>query len=200
MSTISSARPRAARTLLIVPVVTNSIMDAQGRGLREVTVHISLISPLNPFLLNGTGEVLSRVAVDTNETGIWTANLTPNDQLEQTGTYYIVDETEAPGGLKWPIVVPDGPGPYQMRDLLVPLPPDTNPGGPVQIKGIAYEHQQVVASSVWTIHHNLGFKPGGVRIYDSAGNSWFGWDSQDIDVNTLQVDIGVSMGGHAELS
>lgn len=180
--------------------VTNTLTDASGRPLQDVTVFVRLIAPLNPYLLNGTGEILSNVVVDSDETGIWIANLTPNDQLEQSGTYYVVDESCAPGGLRWPIVVPDGPGPYQLRDILVPLPPDTNPGGPVQIKGISYEHQQVSAASVWVIHHNLGFKPGGVRVYDSAGNSWFGWDSQDLDANTLQIDIGVSMGGHAELS
>jgi hypothetical protein len=123
MSTITSAASRPARTLLLVATVTNSLMDGQGRGLREVTVRISLVAPLNPFLLNGTGEVSQRVAVDTDEDGIWTATLLGNDTFEQANTYYLVDETEAPSGLIWAIRVPSDSATYNLRDLLI-TPPD----------------------------------------------------------------------------
>lgn len=102
--------------------VTNTLIDGTGRGLQDVTVRISLIAPLNPFLLNGTGEVISKVAVDTDHDGAWTATLTPNDQFEATDTYYLVDETEAPSGQLWAIRMPDDSNTYTLRQVLITPP------------------------------------------------------------------------------
>lgn len=182
-------------------LVTNTLTDASGRGLQDVTVRIKLIAPLNPFLINGVGEILTQVAVDTDHDGVWTALLAPNSTLDQSNAYYVVDESDAPGGLRWPIAVPDGAGPFNLRDLLIPVPPTTNPDGPVTIRpGGSFEWDQLTPASIWTIPHDLGYKPGGVRVKDSAGSDWYGWSITDADVNTVIIDLGVSMAGTAELS
>lgn len=177
--------------------VTNTLTDGAGRPLQEVTIRISLIAPLNPFLLNGAGEILNAVAVDTDHNGVWSVDLTASSALEMTNSYYLVDESQAPGGLRWPIRVPDGAGPFQLRDCLVSVPTDSNPGGPTSVRGPAYHHEQVMASSIWTIVHNLGFRPNW-RIADSAGAPWHGWTITDPDLNTSVIDLGVSMAGTAE--
>jgi hypothetical protein len=174
-------------------------MDGAGRPLLDVTVRISLISPLNPFLLNGLGEILSAVAVDTGEDGVWSVDLIPSSELDETNAYYLVDETAAPKGLRWPIIVPDGPGPFQLRDIVIPTPPTTDPNGPTPVRNPALHWEQVVAQSVWTIVHNLGFRPN-LRIKDTTGADWYGWSVTDVSVDQLTVDLGVSMAGTAELS
>jgi hypothetical protein len=182
-----------------VGVVTNILTDASGRGLQDVTVRIRLISPLNPYLLNGVGEILSAVAVDTDHNGVWSVSLTPASELDQTNAYYVVDESDAPGGLRWAITVPDGDGPFNLRDLLIPTPPTTDPNGPTPVRDPGFHFEQVTPLSVWTIVHNLGFRPN-LRIKDTAGADWYGWSVTDVDVNSLTVDLGVSMAGTAELS
>lgn len=139
--------------------VVNALMDSSGRGMQEVTVVISLIAPRNPFLANGTGEVLQRTAVDTDHDGTWSALLLANTEFEQAGTYYLVDETRAPGGAKWAIRVPSGGGTYQMRDLLVYVPPGDNPGTGPTVPAGTFEWVQNTPASVWTITHNLGYAP-----------------------------------------
>lgn len=184
-----------------IGIVTNTLTDASGHPIVGASVRILLISPANPFLLNGSGEILSQVPTETDATGIWSVTLTPNDQLEQDNTYYLVDETCVPGGVIWPISVPEGAGPFLLRDILVAVPTDHNPGGPVMIRGgsISFHHDQTAASPVWTIPHNLGFRPN-VRVKDTAGADWYGWTITDVSLNTLTLDLGVSMAGTAELS
>lgn len=184
---------------MLVGLVTNTLTDASGHPITGASVRILLISPANPFLLNGSGEILSQVPVETDDTGTWSVTLTPSDQLEQDNTYYLVDETCVPGGVIWPIRVPEGAGPFLLRDILVAVPTDHNPGGPIVLRGVWFHFEQVVASSLWVIHHNLGFRPN-VRVADSAGASWYGWTITDADVNSLTLDLGVSMAGTAELS
>lgn len=177
--------------------VINSLTDGAGRGLQDVTVRVSLIAPLNPFLLNGSGEILTAVAVDTDHDGNWSVDLAASSTLEMVNSYYLVDESAAPGGLRWPIRVPDGAGPFEMRDCLVAVPVDFSPGGPTSVRFPAYHHEQVSASPIWTIVHNLGFRPNW-RVADSAGAPWHGWTITDPDLNTSVIDLGVSMAGTAE--
>lgn len=177
--------------------VTNLLEDPAGRPLQNVTVRINLIAPANPFLTSGSGEVVTATSVDTDATGAWSCNLVPNSQLDLGGAYYVVDETAAPGGLRWPIAVPDGPGPFRLRDLLVILPPSTDPNGPVQVRFGSYVYEQVMASSRWTILHDLGYPPAGIRVVDTAGAVWMGFDVIDVTNNLLILDLGVSMAGTA---
>lgn len=40
--------------------------------------------------------------------------------------------------------------------------------------GSSYVHTQSVASNEWLVVHNLGYKPGGIKVLDSAGDEWIG--------------------------
>ena len=63
-----------------------------------------------------------------------------------------------------------------------------------------YKHVQSIASSTWTINHNLGYKPGGIMVFDSAGEQWVG-DVTHIDNNTLVISFNSSsFGGIAYIS
>jgi hypothetical protein len=164
----------------VIGTVRNALLASDGRALQNVPVSIKLIAPLNPFLLNGIGEVLQRVTVDTGTTGIWSAELLANSEFEQENTYYLVDETCAPDGGRWAIRMPDG-GSYELRDLLIYIPPEDNPGGPVVVGGGSYVHTQASPATPWVIDHRLGYPPN----IDVLGNldplspaDWIGWNTR----------------------
>jgi hypothetical protein len=73
----------------------------------------------------------------------------------------------------------------------------------VTINGIpenSYIHTQNIASSSWTVNHNLGYKPGGILVMDSAGENWVG-EVTHIDNNTLIINFNSSsFGGRAYIS
>jgi hypothetical protein len=74
------------------------------------------------------------------------------------------------------------------------LPTGSGGGGVV-----AFEWTQVAPASVWTIPHNLGYRPPGVRVKDSGGRDWYGWSITDVDLNTVAITVGVAIAGTAEL-
>ena len=64
-----------------------------------------------------------------------------------------------------------------------------------------YTHIQASASSLWIVNHNLGYKPGGITIKDSADDMWFPSEVVDINDDTLHLDFnGLSFGGTAYIS
>lgn len=67
--------------------------------------------------------------------------------------------------------------------------------------GIApfYRHNQATPASTWTIHHNLGFYPGGVMTVDSSGKE-FKAEITHIDENTVQVVMSAQQSGSAFVS
>jgi hypothetical protein len=179
--------------------VSNTLVDSADRGLNNVTVKVSLIAPQNPFLLNGTGEVLQTLAVDTDHDGTWSAELIANSEFDQAGTYWLVDETAAPGGGKWAILMPDG-GSYLLRDLLVYVPPGQNGTGPT-VPGHRFTWIQNAALAVWTIPHNLGYPPV-IEAYQgfslTADSDWIGWESRrDPDPNTTVLTYLSAVAGRA---
>lgn len=157
--------------------VHNTLTAPDGRALQNVPVSIALIAPANPFLINGIGEVLTRVTVDTGTSGTWSAELIANGEYEQENTYYLVDETCAPGGQKWAIRMPDD-GSYELRDLLIFVPPGQNSGGPT-VPGGRFTWIQNTPAATWTIPHQLGYPPvievlAGLDV--TADSDWLGWD------------------------
>lgn len=63
-----------------------------------------------------------------------------------------------------------------------------------------YTHPQVTPSSLWVIEHNLGYKPGGIMAFDTAGSRWEG-DVNHLDDNNLTIYYGIaSFAGVAYLS
>lgn len=77
------------------------------------------------------------------------------------------------------------------------------PTGPQGNSGGSYTHHQDVPASRWVMNHNLGYIPGGVKVYDSAGTECFGSIPDDAPptINQLTIDFGTaSFGGLAYLS
>jgi len=62
-----------------------------------------------------------------------------------------------------------------------------------------FAFQQLTPVATWTITHNLGYRPGGVRLYDSTGDGVEG-DVSDVDDNTLSIAFQSAISGRAELS
>lgn len=73
---------------------------------------------------------------------------------------------------------------------------DPGPAGPA---GGTYLHIQNSPQSTWSVVHNLGFKPGGVAVIDSAGTVVEGQITH-LDVNSLRLDFSVPFSGTASLS
>lgn len=66
------------------------------------------------------------------------------------------------------------------------------------IKNSRYQHFQGVAASVWTINHNLGWKPS-VTVVDPSLNVIIG-DVEYINENSLTVSFVGSLSGYAYLN
>lgn len=85
------------------------------------------------------------------------------------------------------------------------LPGEPGPPGETGPQGIpggapqAYTHTQGDPLAVWTIDHNLGYRPGGVIVVDSAGNEVEGI-VKHISTSTLTVTFLAAFGGFAYLS
>lgn len=114
-------------------IIRNTVKDAAGRPLRNQTVRIRLMANGNPFLANGEGEVIQETTVSTDRSGLWSADLTPQSQLEAgNGTYYEADERDGlRDGKVWRFQVPATGGPLWLRDVLISGPPPTTPVPPV---------------------------------------------------------------------
>ena len=64
---------------------------------------------------------------------------------------------------------------------------------------VAYTHVQGVAASDWHIEHDLGYRPGGIVIIDTAGTTVEG-DVEHIDENVLELHFTAPFTGNAYLS
>jgi hypothetical protein len=65
--------------------------------------------------------------------------------------------------------------------------------------GGAFEHQQTTPAAVWTITHNLGYYPAGVRTEDSTGTEIMGATDYP-NANTVRVTFNWPVSGTAYLS
>lgn len=69
----------------------------------------------------------------------------------------------------------------------------------------AYSHQQVVPATVWTITHNLGYRPGQIRVIQSNGRGVNGAESKGsagdpTGENEIEVSFNSAIAGIAYLS
>lgn len=63
-----------------------------------------------------------------------------------------------------------------------------------------HTHIQNTAASTWTINHNLGYKPAGIRVFDSANAEWIGAVTYP-DNNNILISFGsAAFAGIAYLS
>lgn len=74
----------------------------------------------------------------------------------------------------------------------------TGPAGPPGPSSGTFRYQQGVPSSLWTIVHNLGFRPV-VQVFDGTGAEQVG-DIYHIDSNSLTVSFSFAFSGEAELN
>lgn len=71
---------------------------------------------------------------------------------------------------------------------------------PLDLAEISYRHVQLVAASTWTVVHNLGYKPAGIVVIDSAGTTIEGGAVTYVDDTTLTLTFAVAFGGEAYVS
>jgi hypothetical protein len=64
---------------------------------------------------------------------------------------------------------------------------------------VRYTHVQSAATSTWSVQHNLGTRPGGVSIVDSAENVVIG-DVLYVSDNAMTITFSASFGGKAYIS
>ena len=65
--------------------------------------------------------------------------------------------------------------------------------------GTFYVHEQAVASDEWEVVHNLGYRPGGVTVEDSAGTEVEG-EIEFVNTNELVVRFSAPFTGKVYLS
>lgn len=164
--------------------------------------------------------VTGRVHTESNAAGHWEYNLQPNSAMDPENTHYAV--IEAPRNEQntrfYRIVVPDGPGPYWVYDILVAEPDDApvivagQPGadgvdgddgapgaqGPPGTSGGSYVHDQQVPASTWVITHSLGFYPN-VTVVDTSDREVEG-DLVQTSMNSMTITFSAAFGGKAYLS
>jgi len=79
-----------------------------------------------------------------------------------------------------------------------PTGPPGPPGPPGDAASGSLFHQQSAANMVWTINHDLGFRPN-VTCFESDGVQIVG-DIFHIDENSLTISYSVLVSGYAVLS
>lgn len=102
--------------------------------------------------------------------------------VTQDTSAVLVREMAGPGGPAGP-EGPQGPA---------------GPSGEGVVAGF-YAHVQSMPSAVWTITHNLGFRPAGVTVVDSGGTNVEG-DIVYTSANTMTISFVAAFGGTAYLS
>jgi hypothetical protein len=215
-----------------MPIVYDTVTHPEtGAPQARAKIQIRLISNITERAYNPSEgiSVTGRSYIETDGNGYWQKDLQPNELLEPENTHYMVIEAPRaePNSRFYRIRVPDGPGPYWVRDILVAEPDDAplivggeqgppgppgpeGPEGPEGPQGepgeqgppgsgsASYVHDQQVPAAVWDITHDLGFYPA-VSVVDTS-NSEVEGDLEYIDVNSVRVSFSTPFGGKAYLS
>jgi hypothetical protein len=64
----------------------------------------------------------------------------------------------------------------------------------------AHTHEQSEASADWHIVHNLGYRPAGILVVDSAGSLWEPGDVEYLSANEIVIHWSGAFSGKAYLS
>lgn len=109
----------------------------------------------------------------------------PKQQVTGWGTGYTLAGSTSPfaleGALDGEVITYDA-----VTDEWVPAP-------------VRYTHVQAAASTTWSVTHNLGARPGGVTVVDSADTVVFG-DVSYLSDNALTISFSAAFGGKAYIS
>jgi hypothetical protein len=119
------------KNTLRLPHLTGSVANR--------TITVSLVSGSTGGFIGSTVEVLSKSYTQTDSTGLWSIDLTPNAQITSpTGTYYTVTQF----GEALSFVVPNTAGPFNLLDILV-----QSPSSPAGLVVGALASRQIIAGT-----------------------------------------------------
>jgi hypothetical protein len=120
------------KNTLRLPHLTGSVANR--------TITVSLVSGSTGGFIGSTVEVLSKSYTQTDSTGLWSIDLTPNVQITSpTGTYYTVTQF----GEALSFVVPNtAGGPFNLLDILV-----QSPSSPAGLVVGALASRQIIAGT-----------------------------------------------------
>jgi hypothetical protein len=123
-------------------------------------------------------------------------NVTPRDEPIEINLTGITDK---------PFISVVVPGPQGPPGPAIPGPPgppgeaSTIPGPPGPPGSASYEHVQENPAMVWTIQHNLGYKPT-LTVFDLDGNLLLGWKITWENENILLLRFNMVQSGIANAS
>jgi len=100
-----------------VTIVRNTLSDPGQAATvnRPITVRLASAG----FRPGDESQIVSVATVRSDAAGSYELDLVPNSQIDPAGTHYVIAH---PDGTLWPIVVPDGSGPFWLRDILTEDP------------------------------------------------------------------------------
>lgn len=126
---------------------------------------------------------LTTLYTDINRTGV-AANPTKTDGLGNLSLY-------AEAGFYRVSVVGTS------QSFLIEVRGEATGGGGGEGPG-QYEHVQTVAQAVWTVNHDLGFRPSAVSMFSlDFGEEYDEFAVQHLDINNLLISIDVPTAGRA---
>lgn len=105
-------------------VIQGTALDSGKSPLAHAQIRINLVtgSPTMPGY-SSSGELIGPHTTTADANGVWSIDLTPNDQITPANTYYRVQEANGTSC----IVVPDSGGPYSVNAILASPPPTPSP-------------------------------------------------------------------------
>jgi hypothetical protein len=109
-----------------MPEIVGVCTSPGGTLLQNVQVNIGLIAAADGEAFGTAPDgsrIMGRTVTRSGKDGRWSVTLTANSLIEPAGTYYLVHEmppNRLP--LTYAIVVPNGPGPYDVQDLVAVQP------------------------------------------------------------------------------
>lgn len=129
---------------------------------------------------------------------VWQGTVMPNNWLEDD--VWINPETASTPIYAGSIAVQDLAGLFEADTVEEALIELANMGGGGGSGGSGYMHQQVTGSTVWTIQHNLGFRPGGIVVLDEDNELTLGWTATYSSLNVLILIFPQPVSGTAYVS
>lgn len=158
-----------------MPIVTGTCTAPDGRPVYPATITIRLITAATDQPgYTTTGDIIGSTQISTDPTGTWTATLVANTLITPANSYYQVNER----GFVSDIVVPDGPGPYQLGAILATPPP--TPAAP-GITGLTIAANGTIAG----VRPQLNLIAGNGALVAAADNAAAG----RVDVTLSAADV-----------
>lgn len=91
-------------------------------------------------------------------------------------------------------------GPVGPQGVVGPQGTASTVPGPQGIPGGYFSYSQDLPASVWTITHNLGIKPTGISVIDSAGTAYTVLDVRHLSANAFTLSFLSPFAGIAEFT